>query len=169
MFGRSATGIALLLLAMTGGCGDGGTGASQSAVGQAEGAAGMVAVTVKSANGAHRFLVESAASEEEQRRGLMFRTDIPENGGMLFAPYPPSGAPREASFWMKDTPTPLDILFIRPDRTIARIAENTIPQSEVPVASGEPVAAVLELRGGRSLDLGIKEGDQVSWTTPVTR
>lgn len=167
MFRRSTAVIGLILLTtMTGGCAP---GAEQDAAGQGEAAAGMVAVTVTSANGPHRLLVESAMTEEEQRRGLMFRTDIPENGGMLFAPYPPAGEPKEASFWMKDTPTPLDIIFIRPDRTIARIAENTIPQSEVPVASGEPVGAVLELRGGRSLDLGIKEGDRVSWTTPKAR
>jgi uncharacterized membrane protein (UPF0127 family) len=167
MLARSVAVIGLILLTtVTGGCTP---GAEQDTAGQAEAAAGLVAVTVTSANGPHRFQVESAATEEEQQRGLMFRTDIPENGGMLFAPYPPSGAPREASFWMKDTPTPLDIIFIRPDRTIARIAENTIPQSEIPVASGEPVAAVLELRGGRSLDLGIKEGDRVSWTAPKAR
>lgn len=64
---------------------------------------------------------------------------------------------------MKDTPSPLDILFIRPDETIARIAENTVPQSEAPISSGEPVDAVLELRGGRSLELGIAEGDRVTW------
>jgi hypothetical protein len=64
---------------------------------------------------------------------------------------------------MKNTPSPLDILFIRPDGTIARIAENTVPQSEAQIPSGEPVSAVLELRGGRALDLGISEGDHVSW------
>lgn len=64
---------------------------------------------------------------------------------------------------MKDTPSPLDIIFIRADGTIARIAENTTPFSEVPVTSGEPVAAVLELRGGRTAELGIAEGDRVSW------
>ena len=132
-------------------------------------ASGLVAVSVASSTGTHRFEVELAATEDEQRRGLMFRTDIPKDGGMLFAPYPPNGPPREASFWMKDTPTPLDIVFIRPDHSIARIAENTIPQSEIPVSSGEPVAAVLEIHGGRSLELGIKEGDKVDWTVPLAR
>ncbi|KTT92427.1 hypothetical protein NS355_17855, partial [Sphingomonas yabuuchiae] len=47
--------------------------------------------------------------------------------------------------------------------TIARMAENTVPFSEAPVPSGEPVAAVLELVGGRSAELGISEGDSVSW------
>jgi hypothetical protein len=83
---------------------------------------------------------------------------------MLFWPYPPGGgAPRAASFWMKNTPTPLDIVFIRADGTIARIAENTIPFSETQVPSGEPVAAVLELVGGRAAELGIAEGDRVTW------
>jgi uncharacterized membrane protein (UPF0127 family) len=93
----------------------------------------------------------------------MYRTGLADDYGMLFWPYPPDGPPRAASFWMKNTPSPLDILFIRPDGTIAHIAENTVPQSEVPVGSGEPVNAVLELRGGRALDLGIAEGDHVSW------
>uniref|UniRef100_UPI0035CC61D3 DUF192 domain-containing protein n=1 Tax=uncultured Sphingomonas sp. TaxID=158754 RepID=UPI0035CC61D3 len=122
-------------------------------------------VTVASANGAHRFTVEVAATEEAQQNGLMFRTDIALDGGMLFAPYPPKGPPREANFWMENTPSPLDILFIRPDGTIARIAENTVPQSEAHIPSGEPVGAVLEIRGGRALDLGIAEGDRVSWPT----
>jgi uncharacterized membrane protein (UPF0127 family) len=83
---------------------------------------------------------------------------------MLFAPYPADGGPpREASFWMKDTPSPLDIVFIRQDGTIATIAEQTTPYSEVPVSSGEPVAAVLEIRGGRAAELGLAEGDRVRW------
>src|SRR3546814_7883244 len=87
----------------------------------------------------------------------MFRTDIPKDGGMLFWPYPTDGGPpRAASFWMKNTPSPPDIIYIRPDHTIARIAENTPPYSTDPILSGEPVAAVLDLRGGRAaaLDIG---------------
>lgn len=130
----------------------------------ADAAPGTIALTITSANGAHAFTVETARTSAEQERGLMFRTDIAANGGMLFAPYPPDGGPpREASFWMKNTPSPLDIVFIRADGTIARIAENAAPQSETPIPSGEPVGAVLELRGGRSLDLGIAEGDTVHW------
>lgn len=127
-------------------------------------APGTIALTIGSSNGAHAFVVERAATEAEQQKGLMFRTDIPADGGMLFAPYPPGGgAPRIANFWMKNTPTPLDIIFIRADGTIAHIAENTVPQSETPIPSGEPVGAVLEIHGGRAGDLGIAEGDKVSW------
>lgn len=123
-----------------------------------------IAIAITGQNGSHRFEVEVARTEAEQGNGLMFRTDIPRNGGMLFAPYPPGGGqPREANFYMKDTPTALDIIFIRPDRTIARIAENTTPFSETSIASGEPVSSVLELRGGRAAELGIAEDDKVSW------
>ena len=126
---------------------------------------GLTGVTITSANGAHELRVERAVTTEQQTKGLMFRTDIPKDGGMLFAPYPPGGgAPRVATFWMKDTPRPLDILFIRADGTIARIAENTIPNSEAMVSSGEPVAAVLEINGGRASELGIAEGDRARWT-----
>lgn len=134
-------------------------------VSQAEQAQGLIAVTITSANGAHVFKVETAKTPEEQERGLMFRTDIPQNGGMLFWPYPSDGGPpREASFWMENTPSPLDIVFIRADGTIARVAENAVPGSRDKLGSGEPVAAVLEVRGGRVLDLGISEGDKVSWS-----
>jgi uncharacterized membrane protein (UPF0127 family) len=67
---------------------------------------------------------------------------------------------------MRNTPSSLDIVFIRPDGTIARIAENTVPLDETPLASGEPVAAVLEVRGGRMAELGLGEGDRVQWTLP---
>ena len=124
----------------------------------------LTRLTIASANGKHVFNVEMARTPAEQQRGLMYRTGIPKDNGMLFAPYPAEGGPpREASFWMKNTPSPLDIIFIRADGTIARIAENTVPFSEAQVPSGEPVAAVLEINGGRSAELGIAEGDKVSW------
>ncbi len=125
---------------------------------------GAAKVRIVGAGGEHVFQAEMAGTQAEQARGLMYRTDLVANSAMLFAPYPPGGGePRETSFWMKNTPTSLDILFIRPDGTIARIVENTVPFSEAPVPSGEPVSAVLELRGGRASELGIGEGDRVSW------
>ncbi|MGZ8312471.1 MAG: DUF192 domain-containing protein [Allosphingosinicella sp.] len=107
----------------------------------------------------HRFTVEVARTSEEQGRGLMFRESLGPNEGMIF----PFAAPQPASFWMRNTLIPLDMLFVRQDGTIARIAANTVPLSEESVRSGEPVIAVLELRGGRSAELGINAGDRVTW------
>ncbi len=82
-------------------------------------------LTIRTAHGRQRFRVEVARTEEEQARGLMFRTSLAAQGGMIFPMVPP----RLATFWMKNTLIPLDMIFIRPDGTIARIAENTAPQS----------------------------------------
>lgn len=152
--------LALAALALIPGCKGGEAGDAAAAQQQAA----KAIVTVESRGAKHVFKVDVARSAAEQQRGLMFRTDITADGGMLFAPYPAGGgAPREASFWMKDTPTSLDIVFIRADGTIAHIAENTVPLSEDPVRSGEPVAAVLEILGGKAAELGISPGDKVSW------
>jgi uncharacterized membrane protein (UPF0127 family) len=151
--------LPLALCALSTACSNGGASANSAA------AATPIALTVTSSNGTHAFQVEVAKTAAEQEKGLMFRTDIPDNGGMLFWPYPAGGgAPKVASFWMKNTPSPLDIIFIRTDGTIARIAENAIPEDQTPISSGEPVGAVLELNGGRSSALGINEGDKVTWT-----
>jgi uncharacterized membrane protein (UPF0127 family) len=116
-------------------------------------------VVITTAKGAHRFDVEVAATPQEQEKGLMFRKALPENGGMLF----PMDPPRTASFWMKDTLIPLDMVFIHTDGTIAFLKSNAQPYSRIPVSAGVPVAAVLELRGGRAAELGIAEGDVVHW------
>ena len=89
----------------------------------------------------------------------MFRKSLAGDRGMIF-PYDP---PQDVSFWMKNTLIPLDIVFIRADGTIARIT-HAISMDLTPLPSGEPVAAVLEIRGGRAAELGIKEGDAVTWT-----
>ena len=119
----------------------------------------QVPLTIESASGTHRFTVEVARSPEEQANGLMHRQSLAPDRGMLF-PYAP---PQPVAFWMKNTLIPLDMIFIRADGTIARIAANTVPMSLDPVPSLEPVAAVLELAGGRAAELGIREGDRVSW------
>ena len=124
--------------------------------------AGTVPLTIRSATKDHRFTIEVARTPEEQARGLMFRKSLPADGGMIF----PMTPPREASFWMKNTLIPLDMIFVRVDGSIARIAANTEPHSLTPVSSLEPVAAVLELGGGRAAALGIVEGDRVIWNDP---
>ena len=119
----------------------------------------QVPLTIRSGAREHRFTVMVARSPGEQAAGLMFRQSLAPNEGMIF-PYDP---PQEVGFWMKNTLIPLDMIFIRADGTIARIAEQTRPHSLEPNLSGEPVAAVLEIRGGRSAELGIKAGDRVEW------
>ena len=118
-----------------------------------------IPVTIAMAGKTHRFDVEVARTDAEQDRGLMFRTSLPENGGMLF----PFKKPRIGSFWMKNTLIPLDMIFIRADGSIDRIAENTIPESLEPVVSGGEVSAVLELAGGTAARLGIDETAKVTW------
>ena len=153
-----ALAAALMLAAALAGCRDGAGAPEAGATARA-----TIPLAIVSGGRRHAFAVEVAQTPEAQRRGLMFRTNIPADGGMLFAPYPAGGGAQVASFWMKDTPSALDIIFIRPDGTIADIAADTIPFSEAPVSSSEPVAAVLELRGGRAAELGIGEGDRVEW------
>ena len=123
--------------------------------------AGLAQTTLCITSGAKTrpFTVEIAGSSVEQAKGLMFRTELADTAGMIF----PFAEPRVASFWMKNTVIPLDIIFIRSDGTIESIAENTIPYSTASVAAGEPVAAVLELRGGLTAELGISAGDKVVW------
>ena len=118
-----------------------------------------IPVTIEMAGTMHRFDVEVARSDAEQKQGLKFRTSLPANSGMLF----PFEKPRIASFWMQDTLIPLDMIFIRADGSIDRIAENTIPESLEPVVSGGEVSAVLELAGGTAARLGIDETAKVTW------
>jgi uncharacterized protein len=118
-----------------------------------------VPLSIQSKSKLIRFQVEVARTGAEQSRGLMFRKSLPKNGGMIF----PMSPQREVSFWMKNTVIPLDMIFIRADGSIARIAAETIPYSLEPVSSGEPVASVLEIAGGRAATLGISEDDVVRW------
>ena len=116
-------------------------------------------LTIRSASGVHRFTVEVARLAGEQEAGLMFRRSLAPDSGMIF----PYGSEQPLAFWMKNTYIPLDIIFIRGDGRIARIAENCAPLSLDLIPSGEPVAAVLEIAGGRSAELGLRPGDQVDW------
>jgi uncharacterized membrane protein (UPF0127 family) len=123
-----------------------------------------VPLTIQSATGSHRFDVQVAATEAQQEKGLMFRRDLPANEGMIF-PYSPA---QPVSFWMKNTLIPLDIIYIRQDGTIARIV-TAQPLDLTPIPSGEPIATVLEINGGRAAQLGIREGDMATWPPlPVT-
>ena len=111
------------------------------------------------ASGDHRINIEVAESDREKSYGLMFRRSLGDDEGMLF-PYPTA---HEITMWMRNTFISLDMIFIRADGSIDRIAENTIPESLDPVVSGGDVAAVLELAGGTAAKLGLDEDATVSW------
>ena len=119
----------------------------------------VIPLTVTSGDERIAFSVEVADTPEAQARGLMFRTELGDNEGMIF----PYDGTRAQSFWMKTTPLPLDIIYIGPDRRISNIAAETEPYSLDPVYSVGPVLGVLELRGGRAAELGIEPGDRVEW------
>lgn len=118
------------------------------------------ALVAHSNSGEHRFIVELAASAEEQSYGLKNRQSLGPDQGMLF-PYDP---PRPVAFWMEDTLIPLDMVFVAPGGRVHRIESNTVPLSLEPVPSGVPVEAVLELAGGRAAEIGLVPGSRLSWT-----
>ena len=108
--------------------------------------------------GVHVFDVEMATTPEERSKGLMFRRELPQGQGMLFD-FEGEGP---LAMWMRNTYISLDMIFIRADGRIARIAENTVPMSETTIPSGAPVKAVLELIAGTAKRLGIAPGDRVA-------
>lgn len=112
---------------------------------------------VETASSQFRFDVEVADDPSERAQGLMFRETLADNAGMLFL-YP---APQPVEFWMKNTPLSLDIVFVRADGSIARIAERTTPFSTDMIPSGEEVRAVLEVKGGLMRQLGVGVGDRL--------
>jgi len=112
---------------------------------------------VETGSSQYRFEVEVADDPAERAEGLMNRQSLADNAGMLFL-YP---KPQPVEFWMKNTPLSLDIVFVRADGTIARIAADTTPMSEDLIPSGEPVRAVLEVKAGTMRHLGVTVGDRL--------
>jgi uncharacterized membrane protein (UPF0127 family) len=121
--------------------------------------AGLPTLEIASKTGVHVFAVEIADTEAQRAKGLMFRKELPDGQGMLFD----FQREQEVSFWMKNTYIPLDMIFIRGDGRILRIAENTEPLSTRIIPSGGPVRAVLEVIGGTARKFGIAPGDRVAF------
>jgi len=114
-------------------------------------------LTIESAAGRFEFQVELATTPDQRAYGLMFRENLPDDHGMLFD----FGQPQPVAMWMRNTYIPLDMVFIRADGRIGRIVHDARPLSDTVLDSGEPVRAVLELRGGVTAELGIQPGDRV--------
>ncbi len=108
--------------------------------------------------GVHSFSVEVVDNDADRAKGLMHRRSLPEGTGMLFDFH----REQDVSFWMQNTYIPLDMIFIRADGRIHRIAENTVPHSLEQVPSRGPVRGVLEVIAGTSRKLGIAPGDRVA-------
>jgi uncharacterized membrane protein (UPF0127 family) len=119
----------------------------------------VVPLTVTSLGKKHTFRVEMARTPQEQSKGLMFRTEMGPDEGMLI-PYDP---PRVLSFWMKNTVLSLDLIFVGPDHRVINIAANAVPYSEASIVSDAPAIATLELNAGRAAALGIVPGAKVEW------
>jgi uncharacterized membrane protein (UPF0127 family) len=126
-------------------------------------AAEQQTLEIASKDGVHVFSVELAVTDAERSQGLMFRRSVPDGYGMLFD----FKTDQDVTMWMKNTFVSLDMIFIRSDGRILRIAESTEPQSERIIPSGGPVRAVLEVVAGTAKKYGIVPGDRVA--SPILR
>jgi hypothetical protein len=105
----------------------------------------------------HKFKVEIADNFASRERGLMFRKSLAPDAGMLFD----FKTPQDVQFWMKNTLIPLDMLFIDEHGVVLNVAADAVPLSEANIPSAGPVLGVLEIKGGRAAELGLKAGDVV--------
>jgi uncharacterized membrane protein (UPF0127 family) len=126
-----------------------------------------VPVLIHAGGSTYKFSAEIADTAEERAQGLMFRDKLAANEGMLFL-YPVA---KPVSFWMKNTPLPLDMLFIDATGQIINVAAMAKPFDTSPISSAAPAIAVFEILGGSAGQLGISAGDKVEWppqATPAT-
>jgi uncharacterized membrane protein (UPF0127 family) len=126
--------------------------------GSAAQAAKFETLEIATKSGVKVFSVELATTEEEKTTGLMYRKELADGKGMLFDFSPE----QQVSMWMKNTYISLDMIFIRADGRILRIAENTEPMSTRIIASGGLAKGVLEVIAGTAQKYGIAPGDRVS-------
>jgi uncharacterized membrane protein (UPF0127 family) len=121
-------------------------------------AASLQTLEIATKSGVQVFSVEMATTEEEKTTGLMYRKELADGRGMLFDFSPP----QEVSMWMKNTYVSLDMIFIRSDGRILRIAENTEPLSTAIIPSRGLAKGVLEVIAGTAKKYGIEPGDRVA-------
>jgi hypothetical protein len=114
-------------------------------------------LAIATQRGQARFTVEIADTGETREIGLMCRTHLAGDRGMLFD----FKTPQPVSFWMKNTLIPLDMVFIAADGRVVSVASNAIPKDETPINSAGIILGVLEIAGGRAAALGIEPGDRV--------
>ena len=144
-----ACGLAAMLLV---------AGCALPAAQSAASAAGQDTIEIVTSSGVHAFSVELATNDAERALGLMFRKSLPEGHGMLFD----FKSDQPVQFWMHNTYISLDMIFIRGDGRILRVAENAKPMSDDLIPSGGPVRAVLEVIAGTARKFHIAPGDPVT-------
>lgn len=120
----------------------------------AEAACAPGRVDIRWQDGRENFVVEVADDTAERSQGLMFREAMPLSEGMLFV----YDSPRQATFWMKNTLIPLDMIFADTTGTVTRVHANAIPGDLTPINGGDGVMFVLEINGGLAEKLGIAPG-----------
>jgi hypothetical protein len=120
-------------------------------------AANKGTLTLETASGPHQFNVEVASTPQERERGLMLRTSLPAESGMLFL----YETPQPIAMWMKNTIIPLDMIFIDAWGKVNRIESNAEPFSLDPIPSDGDVIGILEVNAGVAEKIGLKTGDKV--------
>lgn len=120
--------------------------------------AGLAQRSVKlhTAKGSYTYILDVAATPEQQECGLMFRAAMPADRGMLF----PFHKPRSTAFWMENTPLPLDLIFVGSGGRVLRVSRGE-PYSRAMIESGGVTSAVVELNAGEADRIGLKKGDRV--------
>lgn len=119
-----------------------------------------MAISAKAIIAGQEIQLEVARTPSEQAMGLMYRKSLPKNRGMLF----PFNPPQPVNFWMKNTLIPLDMVFLHKG-VVKAIATNVPPCTSDPCPTygpGTTIDQVIELRGGRASELGLKVGDRVT-------
>jgi uncharacterized membrane protein (UPF0127 family) len=116
-------------------------------------------VTIETADRKIVFRVEVALTPEEHARGLMYRTRLATDAGMIFV----FDEPQIQRFWMKNTLIPLDMIFIGADHRVVGVVENAAPETENERMVGAPSQYVLEIGGGLAAQLGIRAGQAVDF------
>jgi uncharacterized protein len=120
-------------------------------------APGQESLVLHTSTGNYTFQVEIAETDASREKGLMFRTSLAPDAGMLFDFH----AEGQRAFWMQNTLIPLDMIFVAEDGTIKTIHENARPMDTTAIPSQAPVRFVLEIAGGRSAEIGLKTGDKM--------
>ena len=121
-----------------------------------------VAVTVTTQTGDHTFDAQVADTPQTRSKGLMFRRDMPPREGMLFI----FEQEQPLSFWMENTPLPLDLIFIRDDGSVRHVAKNAVPYSRASIPSRGSARFVLEVNAGVADEIGLKQGDLIAFPRP---